>query len=343
MSNAIVAKARSMYGNFLKEENYQELLRKKSVSEIASYLKNQTHYSEVLEDVREYQVHRGQLEDLVQKDQFLQITKMMRYANPKDKKFYQLSLLQVEMYAILHQIRAIISQEFEEALLDMPYYLKPYMRLDLSKISAARSLDALASALEKTPYSKLLTADLLNKDLEFSYYELVLERYYYKTIFETIDAHFKGKMRKELFKIYATDVELTNIVRIYRLKQYFNMSGEEIEKTLIPIYNGKIRKYEMLALCNVNTGEDVLAFAKQKNYQIGEEDKKKEDYVAVEYFQNRIEFTLLRKHIYYSIKAPLVFTSFMKLQENEISNIINIIEGVRYGVDAESIASMLIY
>ena len=41
-SNVILAKARAMYGNSLKAKDYTNLLNCHSVSEIASYLKNNT-------------------------------------------------------------------------------------------------------------------------------------------------------------------------------------------------------------------------------------------------------------------------------------------------------------
>ena len=41
-ANVILAKARAMYGNSLKSQNYLELLNCHSVSEVASYLKNRT-------------------------------------------------------------------------------------------------------------------------------------------------------------------------------------------------------------------------------------------------------------------------------------------------------------
>ena len=60
----IVAKARSMHGEALDEEMYQELLHKKSVAEIAGYLKHETSYAAALKDVRENNIHRGQLESI---------------------------------------------------------------------------------------------------------------------------------------------------------------------------------------------------------------------------------------------------------------------------------------
>ena len=47
-SNAILAKARSMYGGHLTSSDYEALLSLKSVSEVVNYLKNNTDYSSIL-------------------------------------------------------------------------------------------------------------------------------------------------------------------------------------------------------------------------------------------------------------------------------------------------------
>ena len=59
-SNAILSKARAMYGKRLTKENYRELLNCKSVGEVAGYLKSRTAYNKVLAGINENEVHRGQ-------------------------------------------------------------------------------------------------------------------------------------------------------------------------------------------------------------------------------------------------------------------------------------------
>ena len=53
------AKAKAMFGERLKANDYQSLLQKKSVSEIAAYLKNNTYYKATLDGINETQIHRG--------------------------------------------------------------------------------------------------------------------------------------------------------------------------------------------------------------------------------------------------------------------------------------------
>ena len=60
-AGVIAAKARSMLGEQLSAQDYEELLHKRSVAEIAAYLKNVTSYAHALKDVRENNIHSGQL------------------------------------------------------------------------------------------------------------------------------------------------------------------------------------------------------------------------------------------------------------------------------------------
>ena len=47
-SNAILAKARAMYSRRLTEQNYEELLKRRSINDLVAYLKSDTAYSDCL-------------------------------------------------------------------------------------------------------------------------------------------------------------------------------------------------------------------------------------------------------------------------------------------------------
>ena len=78
-SNAILSKARAMYGKRLREENYRDLLNCKTVSEVAGYLKNRTSYSGILAGINENEVHRGQLEGKLRQKLFEDYASLCRY------------------------------------------------------------------------------------------------------------------------------------------------------------------------------------------------------------------------------------------------------------------------
>lgn len=64
---AIFTKLKTMYGQSLTATDYQSLTLRRSVGEIAAYLKNETHFSQVLSNVKESMVRRGYLEDLLRR------------------------------------------------------------------------------------------------------------------------------------------------------------------------------------------------------------------------------------------------------------------------------------
>ncbi len=61
-SNVLLTKSRAMFGKRLTAQNISDLLGCQTVTEVAVYLKNNTHYAYALRNIDESNVHRGQLE-----------------------------------------------------------------------------------------------------------------------------------------------------------------------------------------------------------------------------------------------------------------------------------------
>lgn len=66
-NNAIVTKAKSMYGQFLKPADYDKLIKYHNLPDLVSFLKKHPHYQDILRDVSESTIHRGNLEALIKK------------------------------------------------------------------------------------------------------------------------------------------------------------------------------------------------------------------------------------------------------------------------------------
>ena len=78
-SNAVLTKARAMYGRHLTKHNFNDLLSCHSVGEVASYLKNNTNYRKILMDVNESEIHRGRLEQLLRRKMFEDVAALCIY------------------------------------------------------------------------------------------------------------------------------------------------------------------------------------------------------------------------------------------------------------------------
>ena len=63
--NSITSKIRAKYGKMLTFSDYKQLSGLSSVSEIASYLRTRTKYSEALSGANDSAIHRDHLEDML--------------------------------------------------------------------------------------------------------------------------------------------------------------------------------------------------------------------------------------------------------------------------------------
>ncbi len=76
--NATVAKAKAMHGKRLTPNDYRELMNRRTVAEAADYLKKNTHFRKALASIDVSNVHRGRLEDILQREFLID---MQHFAN----------------------------------------------------------------------------------------------------------------------------------------------------------------------------------------------------------------------------------------------------------------------
>ncbi len=341
-TNAVASKAKSMYGKRLLDEHYQELLRKHSVPEIATFLKTETVYQEALADVRENAIHRGDLEHLLRQAGFLRMQKLLRYVGKKNQSFYNFVVKEQEIDLILMRLRTINSDLYEAFNTEIPVYLEKYISFNLRDLLNAEDFDALLKVLERTGYDEVLKSlkpENRNQKVNYVACEYALHAYFYDWIFKTIDSEFKGKTKKELLTIFESQVELLNIAKIYRYKRFFDVDSQTIYNSLILTHQRMSNKF-LKKLTEAEDDVAILNILAASNYQIMADDK---DYVFIEYYADKVKYNLSRRYMRFSTNASMVFTTFYVMQKLEIENLINIIEGVRYGTPSENIEKMLIY
>lgn len=337
---ALSAKAKAMYGRRLVEKDYLELLKKRTVSEITMYLKNETDYGSCLKDVHDSSVHRGQLEKILRRNMFDKLLQLYRYASKKQELFYKINMKQVEIDLILERIRAIQSNDFSGSIADMPLYLDAFTEVHLDEFINVKTFEDMLKVLKNTIYY-----DTINKytlyDLTKNYTKLEtdLQKLYYEHVFQTIDKQFHGSTKKDLRTIYATNVELSNITKIYRYKKFYSEDYKDLRDALLH-YQSRLSDRMLEDMIAAPTVKAVLTLLANSPYHLFIDDN---DYVYIEYYAEKVKYNVAKKFMYFSTSAPLVFSAYQQLLTLEVNNLITIIEGVRYKIPADDIEHMLIY
>lgn len=340
-SNAILAKARSMYGRRLTEQNYEELLKRRSINDLVAYLKSETVYSDILADLKDVNVHRGQLEALLNKELFLRLNRLMKFASKEELKFCKLGVVELEIQLILTKARLIVSDMYTGYEIEIPEYLNKYASFDLYGLLPINDYDSLLFLLRGTKYYDALLQYKPNDDKPFdsNMLELELKRIYFKEYVDTVNKLYKGKKRQDLLTMINTSIELQNITKIYRLKKYFNATPSQIKETLYMEYS-RIPKSMMNELIEAKDASDFLKKLSQSPYKLYIDDH---DFIYIEYYTEKIRYHLAKRFMRFSTDSALVFMTYKIVYQVEIDNLKHIIEGLRYGEAPSQIQEMLIY
>lgn len=339
-NKAMITKSRAMYGKRLTNENYQDLVRMKSVREIASYLKETPGYADVLSNIYPESVHRGQLELLLHKSLFNKYIRLTHYDVSGKSNFLSFVVSRLEIEQILRCIMGINANNTENFIVDLPGYLISHASFPMIKLAKIKTFEELLEVIDKTPYEKVIRQFTPKNGelIDYTGCEVSLRTLYYTRMFSLIQRDFKGKHRDELEEILKIEVELINVSTIFRLKSFFKMDGQEIRKYLFP-FTYKLKKERLENLLQAESGEDIFRMINSSSYGNKIDN---DEFSYIEDDIRRLNAYYNKQLLRFSSNAPAVVYCFMSLAQIELINITNIIEGVRYNLSAEEIRKLLV-
>lgn len=337
-SNAVLSKARSMYGKRITEKNYNDLMSCRNVTEIAYYLKHNTEYKTVLEDLDERDVHRGQLEVLLKQKLLYDFDLLCRYDISVGEHFFVYMISRAEIEQFMHILMLISAGSTGKYAYDIPQFFHHHTKVDFSRLYDIKTYGEFLNAIKGSPYyDVLLPFDDSDNNIDLSRIETALYNYLYTVLFNTINKYVKGAPRKELLELFNSYIDLSNFVRIKRMKESYNLSSEYIMSCLISF--GNLSKNTLNKLVKTKSISQLMNDIKSTKVgkkwmnDTGENIDKIPKYMRYVKSKHNIRFSML---------PPLVLLSYIFLKDTEISNIINIIEGVRYKVPGDEISKILI-
>ena len=331
-SNAVLAKARAMYGRCLKDQDYRQLAECRTVPEIASYLKTRTSYGKALTGLVEGEVHRGQLEVLIRQNIYLDIYALSRYTSDKSLAFSDFIASKLEIEQIIRFLMLLNIGKPEEYAYSMPLSLDKYANISFGEMAKARSYEDLLSSMHGTKYYSVLK-DFIPKENErirIAEIELALNTKNYSSAIEAISASKGKNEQKELKDIFNAMLDFENVARILRLKKYYGFEPEKIRSMLIPY--GKLPQRTLDEFCAAEKVNDVYELA--RTTYLGKLMSKLQ-YNNPTQITDALINAYCKHHLRLSPNPTIVMISYVYLKEIELHNVVNIIEATRYGVSAD--------
>lgn len=341
-NNAVMAKVRALYGKRLTANDYDQLLSKKSISEVTGYLKKETYYQENLLEVKEELIHRGQLESLVRRRILNTYRRIMHYST---KRSLALSMyaMKNEIDQILMAIRLLNAGAMNRYIVAMPVHMSKLMSFDLFAVARITSFDDLLAILEHTDYYRIVgrfRPATSAKFIDITSCEAALLTYYYQRSLDIARTRYSGQTQKDLVALLRFQVSMHNITVIYRMRRYLSANKAMITPRLLQMESSlRDQVYQRLL-----DAPDLPALHRElsdlKSIKRIDFDWSQSSQLIVRNL-DQVSQVRNQKLFRFSTQPAVTVITYMALLEIEVRNIIHIIEGIRYGVPPAEIRQLL--
>ncbi len=335
---AVSAKLKAMHSRFLTDSDYEELLSKKTVTDICAYLKSTPGYGELLEDVNERSIHRGQMEILLESNLADEYVRLYNFVDGQARTLLEFWFMRREVEFLKREIRHIythekrsrdeVNQEKFEA------FFRTHTKINREIMHNARSLSDCIEACANTPYAKPLERA---QSLESDFFSIgtVLDYYYYSTIWHAASRSLDKEDKALFCKTEGSIVDMLNLMWIYRGKKYFGFPNEIIFTYLLPV-RYRLTDDVIRALVAAEGAERFVTEVKNLTpygalFEGCDEGRFPEE-------NYREIYNKLSKRVFVNHSmSPVAIYAYLNLKEVEINNITTIIEGIRYSLNADAI------
>ena len=335
--SAATAKVKVMKSHLLQKHDYNELLSKPCVSDIAVYLKHSTEYGQDMAELSEHTVHRSELERMLRHASERGFERLCHFLQHSDKRFLRIYVLESEIRFIKQIIRITLLNKLTVSdITSNKYYLK-YYSFNPHKLAAAKTITEFCDALRDTEYCNILQPFIhSDSDVDLFMTEMALDVYFYKTLWRTVKKQLSGKEQTLVKRTFGSELDMLNIMWIVRCKKSFDVP-KEIIYSFILSHRYRLSKAQLVNMVEAENIEQITD-------QLGKTPYSRLLGGDSEYFEQiyqEISSGILHKSARFNDFSIIQVLRYLRLKDIEIGNLVRIIEAVRYEVDREEIGKYL--
>lgn len=340
--SGITTKVRAMSSRLLSDEQFQEMAALEDVRSAADYLKKQPAYAEIFSGLDDTMLHRAFIERLLAQSEYRDFARLYRFSNASQRRFLDLYFTHFEITIIKKILRSVMAhQQTKPDLSAFREFFEKHSSIDFMKLAQSADIREFIDNLEGSPYynaMKDLTASSEHPPTLFDY-EMRLDLLHISSMWKAKNKSLSRQERTIITQGFGSRLDLLNIQWIYRSKKYYSLPAADIYALLIPV-NHRLKQDQILRLAEA---EDMTAFYNilRSTYYGKFTDR---DLTAIpdlealyQQILDRIYSANSRRHPY----TAAILDSYLYFKEREMQKIITTIEGIRYGMDAGTILSMV--
>lgn len=329
--NGINTKIKAMSKNLISKEDYQAIANFDSVADFIAFLKLHPGYREIFERYDEHLLHRFHAERFFILSFYNDFAKIFRFANQEQRKDLELVFLRHEITILKDCIHYIYNKESNYDLSTVQLFFNRHSNINVTALFASQNLEEYVMQLKNTEFYPLFIKLQSIPDATPFDYEMNLDIYYFKRIWKSKNRMVKGDTLKGVTERLGVEVDLLNIMWIYRSKAMYNLNVEDILSYIIPI-NYRLTKEQLLKLISSATTEEYASLLNQTHY--------KHVWISLQEGTMEQTYTNILIKIYKDnkVKYPASMSAvnyYLFHKEVEISRLTTALECIRYGLDSK--------
>lgn len=323
--------------------DYNSLIHMQSPKDIVLYLKRLPGYKDIFNDIDENRIHRGEIELRIEAAIYLDYMKIYKFVDNEKRKFLDIFFTKFEINILRELLRKIFDEQYVEYDLALfKSFFERHASFDISTLSKSKSLEEFVNNLKGSEFHSVLSG--ISDDIQnlFSY-EMKLENYYYQKVWKLKSKYLKGSDYDIVERLIGQRIDIQNILWIYKNKKYYNVDNSIIYGYVIPI-RYKISKKELLSLVESNSVAEFMLQLDKTYYKglfenlVGIANEKISIDIQVSAYLLK-ETSVLARNNQFSLASIM---NYLTAKEVELSDIISIVEGVRYKLRPEKIDNYVI-
>jgi V/A-type H+-transporting ATPase subunit C len=333
-SYSVMAKVRARYGRILNEQDYDALLACRSLVEFAAYLRGKREYEAAMKELAGSLVNRGLLEFLLRENLFRDNISICMALESFGKGLADFIIGLEEANFILTILRRLQSPDENPYIAALPRAFYRYTKIDFSALQAAHDYISFLEAIRESRYFPIL--EPYRQHSEGTLDITAIESAIFHRLFG--DILKSGKISDDLRALISTRTELSNLALLFRAKKIYGDTGD-VSPLLLPFwYKLDKRTVDELITGNFRNFIDTLSHTVYGSLVTGIDRG-----YDLEIEGRRILHSKCVHTLHFSMDSQALVFAYLQLRRIELQNLIIIIEGIRYNVNAQSVKRLLVY
>lgn len=337
---AVNTKIKALQRDLLKEDDYRRMLDARNVEEVVQYLKENTAYGALLEDIDTGPVQINKLEVVFRTHILKRYETLIHYLTEKYRILFRIIFMRYEVENLKLIIRAVTRKEDLAPLVDSFYQSSVIPQLDYKQLTMAKTFEEVIHHLQNTRYHKVLAPYAgESPDRLLFYVEMSLDRMYFKTL-AVATSKIEPEDESLVTELLGKNTDILNIQWIYRGQKFYHISSEELFNYSLPT-GAQLDLKSLRKLCYAADEGDLIEKLKKTPYAfLFQEDENFERFMEIR--MERYLFSLLKKMDKKSFMTFLPTVIYIHRLEFEMRDIFSILEAKKFNLSFEDIKQFLV-